>query len=301
MESTKATRREYLSFAAGAAAALALGSGGSVAAESAEKSASGKGKGLRIGMCDWSLGKQDVSVFDLAKEIGLDGVQVSVGRDDEMFLRDPEMQKKYLEASKRTGVAIASTGMPFLNSIPLMSEPKTAVWAADTIEITRRLGTEVILLAFFGKGELKAENKDDMRRVTELMAELAPRAKKAGVILGLENYLSVESDLAILDAVKSPALQVYYDIFNSHVTKGYDFRHEIRLLGHDRVCQVHLKEGSDYLGGSGKIDWPGVAAALKEIGYKGWLILETSFPHKDIVNDTRRNIDYVRKTFAGLA
>ena len=40
---------------------------------------------------------------------------------------------------------------------------------------------------------------------------------------------------------------------------------------------------------------------LKEIGYKGWLILETQSPSGDVVRDTQRNIEYVRKTFAGLA
>src|SRR5690349_9294810 len=109
------TRRECLGMAASATAAWALAG--------SEARAEEKSRRLRVGMCDWSLHKQDVSVFELAREIGLDGVQVSVGRRDEMFLRDPELQRKYREAARSTGVAIASTGMGFLNHIPLFSEP----------------------------------------------------------------------------------------------------------------------------------------------------------------------------------
>ena len=32
-------------------------------------------------------------------------------------------------------------------------------------------------------------------------------------------------------------------------------------------------------------------------GYRGWYVLETNSPSKDIVADTRANIDYVKKTF----
>ncbi len=294
MTSHGLTRRECLA-ATGAAAAWALSGTPARAAQEPRRG------GLRIGMCDWSMGRPDISAFELAKEIGLDGLQVSVGKaPNDLFLRDPKLQQKYLAASKATGVAIASTAMGLLNQVPFMSEPKTALWTADCIEVTRNLGTNIMLLAFFGQGELKAENKEDMRRTTESLIELAPRAEKAGVVLGIETYLGPDAHLQILDAAKSSAVQVYYDVYNSHVTKGYDPVSDIKRFGVQRVCQVHLKEGRNYLGESGQIDWPAVAAALKEIGYQGWLILETQSPSGDVIKDTRRNIEYVRKTFAAL-
>jgi len=63
---------------------------------------------------------------------------------------------------------------------------------------------------------------------------------------------------------------------------------------------VHIKEGPHYLGETGKPDWPAVVDALGEIGYRGWLVIETSSP-KDLLDDTRRNLAYVRKVFARLA
>jgi len=256
--------------------------------------------GIKVGMCDWSLTKRpNPSDFDLAKQIGLDGLQVSVGLPaNQLWLRRPEVQKEYLEAAKKTHLAIASTAMDVLNHVPLMSEPRAALWVADCIEATRNLGVGCVLLAFFGTGELKEENTADMRRVTEVLAELAPRAEKAGVILGVESYLTAEANLKILDAVKSKYVQVYYDFFNSGITKKHDVLKEIRLLGRDRICQVHFKEGPHLLGQSSQIDWPAIVGTLKEIGYGGWIVLETSSPSQDVVADTRTNLQYVRKLFA---
>lgn len=285
------TRREWLGGAA-AAAGLALGRwlpGASGRNESA---------GPCFGMCDWSIGRvTDPSAFELGRQIGLDGIEVSIGYPkDGLRLRQPAVQKEIADAARRYGMVIPSVAMGVLNDVPLMSEPRAALWVADAIHVAKNLGAGCILLAFFGRGELKAENEADMRRVTEVLTELAPRAEKAAVTLGIESYLTAEAHLKILDGVKSPRVQVYYDVYNSGVTRGYDVRAELRLLGPSRICQVHFKEGPDYLGG-GKVDWPGVAATLREIGYKGWIVLETSSPRKDAVADTRRNLEFARRLF----
>lgn len=285
------TRRECL-IGAASAAGLALG------VATRRTAAAPPTLGLKVGMCDWSMGRGDPSAFELAKAIGLDGVEVSVGYPkDKLWLRRPEVQKQYRDAARQAGLAIPSVAMGVLNDVPLMSEPRAAVWVADAIEAAKNLGAKSILLAFFGKGELRAENTEDMRRVTEVMQELAPRAEKAGVILGLETYLNADAHLSILEQVKSPAVQVYYDVFNSGVTRKHDVIRELKQIGRERICQVHFKEGGALLGQSGKIDWPAVAAALKEIDYRGWIVLETASP-QSVLTDTRTNLDYVRKLFA---
>jgi L-ribulose-5-phosphate 3-epimerase len=285
------TRRECLIGAASTLTGLTLG------ARFASALAAAGEAGIKVGMCDWSLRHQDVSAFEWARRIGLDGVQVSIGQPaDKLRLRQAPVQKEYLEASRKTGVAIPSVAMGVLNEVPLMSEPRAAVWVADTIEVTKNLAAGCILLAFFGKGELKEENKADMQRVIDVLAELAPRAEKAGVILGVESYLSAEAHLKILDAVKSKAVQVYYDVYNADHA-GHDYLKEIRLIGGERICQVHFKNGPKLLE-AGPINWTAVVATLKEVKYPGWIVLETSSPH-DLVTDTRANAQYVRKLFRG--
>jgi hypothetical protein len=43
-----------------------------------------------------------------------------------------------------------------------------------------------------------------------------------------------------------------------------------------------------------------IAAAMNEIKYKGWIVMETSSPSKDAVADAKRNAETIRKLF-GMA
>lgn len=290
----KQTRREMLAGSAAVAAGLVMG--GSLRRAVAEA----KQAGLRIGMCDWSMGcRAELTAFERAAKIGLDGVQVSMGdRDgkDNAKLRHPDLQKQYLAASKQHNVAICSVALGVLNQIPLKSEPYMALWTLDTIETAKNLAAPNILLPFFGKGELHADDETEMRRVTQVLKELAPRAEKAGVILGLENTITAEANLKIIEAVGSKAVQVYYDAYNL-MKEGQDPAREIRALGRRNICEIHFKEGNNYLGKTGQVDWPAVVAALRDIGYEGWITLETSNPSRDVVADTRKNMTYVRGLF----
>ena len=252
---------------------------------------------LRIGMCDWNLGKTaDVDAIRVAHEIGLNGVEVSLlSRNDTKYLRGQDIQDAYRTASLKYGIQIPSIAIGELNRVPLKSEPKTALWVADSIEAARNIGAKNILLAFFGNGELRMEDKDDITRVVDVLIELAPEAEKNGIILGLENTLSAEDNLRILERINSPAVQVYYDAKNS-ANNGYDILQEIRMLK-GYLCQAHLKNGKFPLSEKDNVDFIEVASAYKEIGYNGWYVLETSSPN-DLIADTRKNIQFVKKHYA---
>ena len=64
--------------------------------------AASKSRWFKIGACDWSLGKgADLAAFDVARQIGLDGVQVSLGSTkDDMHLHTAKVQKAYRVLSR---------------------------------------------------------------------------------------------------------------------------------------------------------------------------------------------------------
>ena len=95
----------------------------------------------------------------------------------------------------------------------------------------------------------------------------------------------------LVERVGHDAVRVYYDIGNS-TSNGYDVPAEIRMLG-DRICQFHFKDGGHYLG-EGNVAMKPVAEAMNAIGYKGWVVLETSVPSKDRDADFRKNANFVR-------
>ncbi|HEX8984812.1 MAG TPA: TIM barrel protein, partial [Bryobacteraceae bacterium] len=114
----------------------------------------------------------------------------------------------------------------------------------------------------------------------------------------LEDTISAEDNARILDRVGSRAVRVYYDVGNS-TNGGFDVVKEIRWLGKDRICQVHLKDRG-YMG-EGKIDFPAVMRALADIGYAGFANLETSSPSGSIDQDMKRNLAYIHKVMEETA
>jgi sugar phosphate isomerase/epimerase len=91
-------------------------------------------------------------------------------------------------------------------------------------------------------------------------------------------------------------VKVYYDVGNATNLYGFDAPREIRWLGRDRICQVHVMD-KGYLG-EGKVDVAEVIRALREIGFRGWVNLETTAPSGDVEADARRNLAYLRKLLA---
>lgn len=282
----------------------------------------------RVAMTDWNLGRSaDVEAVERAAEAGLMGVQVSIGTaPDSIPLRDPAVRQRYLEAGRRLGISFPSTAAgSILNRYPLKSEPQSAVYVIDAVEAAAALGAGCVLVAFFSEGDLRLRDAGgrlrdisdgpfsvyelDTRgvtRVVEAMRQIAPWAEDAGVILGLENTLTAEQNLEIIERIGSPAVQVYYDVGNS-TAYGYDVPAEIRLLGRDRICEIHIKEtlGLDQpewglLGGlpEGGVDFAAAAAAIRDIGYDGWFVLETSGRQNRFLEDTRANIAFVERLMA---
>src|SRR5687768_2203890 len=80
---------------------------------------------LQLGACDWSLGKVlNPEAFDRAKQIGLQGIQVSYNTGkDPAGLSIPATLQSIKEASQRTGIQISSLAIGELNRVPYKSEP----------------------------------------------------------------------------------------------------------------------------------------------------------------------------------
>lgn len=260
-------------------------------------SAKAKPPRFRIGACDWSIHQNSrVEALETAKRIGLDGVQVSLGSvDNDMHLRRPEIQEAYLVAAKKHGVQIGGLAIGELNNVPYKSDPRTEAWVSDSIDVAQALGVRVILLAFFGEGDLR-NDPPGQKVVIERLQKVAPKAEKAGVVLGIESWLSAKEHMDIIRAVGSKNVQVYYDVCNSN-DRGYNIYDEIRWLGREQICEIHLKENGALIG-KGKVDFREVRKAVDDIGYRGWLQIEGAVPDKaDMLESYVQNNRYVRSVF----
>ena len=238
-----------------------------------------------------------VEAVALAAKLGFDGVQVSLGRkpaSDKLPMDDASIQAQYLAAAKQHGIALSGTCLDILHVDHLKDNKQAQKWVADSIPITANLKADVVLLPFFGKASLT--NHVEMDYVAGVLKELAPAAEKAGVTLGLEDTISAEDNVRIMERAGSPAVKVYYDVGNS-TNGGFDVVKEIRWLGAQRICQMHLKDNPHYLG-EGRIDFPAVMKAITDIGFQGFANLETDCPSKSVENDMTRNLKFIRALLA---
>jgi sugar phosphate isomerase/epimerase len=251
-----------------------------------------------IGACDWSLGMRGkTNALAVAKQLGLDGVQVSMGSvDNDLELRRPEIQRAYREAAVANGVRIGGIALDLMNQVPYKSDPRTEQWVSDSIDVARALGVRVVLLAFFDKGDLR-NDADGQAEVVRRLKRVAPKAEQHGVVLGIESWLSAPEHVRILDAVGSRNVQVYYDLANS-TERGYDVLAEIRQLGRERICEFHAKENG-FLLGKGRIDFPAVRKAMDDIGYTGWIQIEGAVPKgQPLVESHVQNVRFMRAHFS---
>jgi sugar phosphate isomerase/epimerase len=157
------------------------------------------------------------------------------------------------------------------------------------------LGVKVVLLAFFGNGDLVGD-EPGTQEVIRRLKQVAPKAEKAGVIFGLESWLSAEDTMRIIDRVGSPAVKMYYDVCNS-TDRGYDICKEIRWLGKKRICEFHMKENGSLLG-HGKVNLERVRDAINDIGYQGWMQIEGAVPPgAQLLESYTANCQYLRGLF----
>ena len=228
---------------------------------------------FKIGACDWSIGRrQQLNALDLAKSIGLDGVQVSFDDVGAQYdLRKEEVRRQYAARAKELGIEISSLAMGILNGVPYATEASAEQWVVECIDVMEKMGQKIVLLAFFGKGDIKG-SPQLQAAVIQRLKKVAPAAERAGVILGIESWLDVDEHLRLLEGIASPAVKVYYDVANME-KMGYDIYKEIRRLGKDRICQFHCKENASLLG-EGRVDFRKIKEAVDEIGWSGWLIIE---------------------------
>jgi len=274
-----------------------------------------------IGMCDWNLGQSaDPSYIPLAGKVGLQAIQVSVGTTpDNIPLREDSVRQQYLQLGQKHNIRFCSVAAgSILHRNAMTTDPKNAIFVIDALEAASVLGAGNVLVALFGDGDLlqidesgnytnipankfaeyKWKEKEVERLIKVIKQQLVPRAEDLGVVIGLENSLTANQNLQIIDEIGSSMVQVYYDIANSW-RRGYDVPGEIRHIGNERMCEVHIKnEGSRLIyGNEGVVDMGRCAAALKAIGFDKWFVLETSGRSGRFEEDTMANIDYVREVF----
>jgi sugar phosphate isomerase/epimerase len=229
-------------------------------------------------------GADDSDRFLLAKRLGLEGVEVMVTHQQ---LMDPEQKRlrDLVRARDVSGIEIPSLLLADHDVERGISRPEPVLAAEAAKDIRRvvdwavELGAGVILVPFFEAAEIVTEA--DFQRAVCGFRELCPPTFAKGVHLCCECTLAADELLRLAEEIGSEGFGCYFDTANV-VFLGMDTATEIRKLG-SLIKQVHVKDCRIFPGdcrlGQGLVDLTESAAALREIGYDGWLVGEfTEYP-----------------------
>ena len=231
----------------------------------------------KIGICDWDVQATGrLNSIAIAKELGFEGVQVSYQIEGDDALIHKENRPRFLNAAKESGVEIASFCIGMMNSRPLATTPEAIGWVEDCISAMVEMNVDQVLIPFFGNADM-TRYTDHLPLVIEKLKYLAPIAERHKKILSIESTLSAEEHIAMLDAIGSNAVRIYYDVANGALyNKNNDIFHEMELLGKRQlISQIHFKENNRRLG-EGDINFIKVCETLEKIGYHDWVIVEGS-------------------------
>jgi hexulose-6-phosphate isomerase len=201
---------------------------------------------MKFGTLQGVLKEPLETVFATAARLGFDGVELDWSaaedaRGDGKFAAGQRAAIR--ERARQAGVEISSVAAHFLNAgglgsaEPTMRETGLAA-VREGIGLCADLGARVLLVPFFGAGELKGGA--DTEQLVRYLQALAPEAEARGVRLGVESTLPAREVARLVDEVGSAWVGSYWDMGNA-MWLGYDDIEEIDTLG-ERIVAVHVKE-----------------------------------------------------------
>lgn len=251
---------------------------------------------MKIGAMDGVLAKPWSDLFDEAARLGFDGVELNVRLEDYLGSEvwSAAGRRALRERSQRAGVEIASVCMSSVAG--LMTDPATHEQGARVLADLRRfcdeLGAGVILFPMIKHSDQSEE--EALRLWSDGFRAAFAQSAGCRAKVGMESVgrvgRSAAQMLEVIARVGSPDLGVYYDVGNA-AFQGYDGIAELTELG-ERVVQIHMKEIRAEMG-KGKLDFPRIMAAIRAIGFDGYLVLETD-PGDDPAGNAARNLAFLR-------
>ena len=233
---------------------------------------------MKYGIRDGLLKEPLDTMFTVAKEIGFDGIEYCIGGDYKSSLLWQDGGSEKLKAlADKDGMEISSLSPGVFSSLhPVVSDAAKRAEGQEmlthTIEVCPSLGAKHILVPMF-PDDADQWQEETWKMLVDGFKSLAEVAEKHEVLLELETRFNADQLLMVIDRIGSQYVKVYYDVANT-TNLGLDAPAELRQLG-DQVGIIHVKDTDRSMLGEGKVDFKDVSDALRDIGYDGWLVLET--------------------------
>jgi alpha-L-rhamnosidase len=259
----------------------------------------------KVSVCDWMiLKRQKIGAFNLAKEIGTDGVEVDMGGlgkkiDFENKLNDRKAQEQFIAECNRLGLQISSIAMSAFYGQSFAKRDNYLALTEETIGAMKALKVKNCFLPL--------TNITDMQKdpqlyglVVDRLKTIAKKAEDAGVVIGIETSMPAKDEARLIDKVASPSIRSYVNVSTILKRKG-DICKELETLGKNRIVQIHITNtDGNWLQNDPAVNMTEIKKTLDKMGWSGWLVIERSRDTKDVHNvkwNYGANAAYLKKMF----
>ncbi len=243
---------------------------------------------MRIAIAHPALGSEGIDeAFARAARAGADGVEMHyaspamatalTGGDHAAALR---------AAAKDAGVDACALCLDCLRGEPALigraeMVERTQEFLGRAIAAAAEVDAAMLVLPFYGKNMIETEQ--ELSRALDALLDAVETAEEAGVTLVIETTLAFHQQEFLLSHLgSSQAVGVACNTAVAEARK-LDAPTGLRQLGPGGLSLVRLRDvrlaagqppDFDVALGSGDVDFPGVARALKAIGYEGWVVVD---------------------------
>ena len=196
------------------------------------------------------------------------------------------LRRRLLDA----GVQIFSLNPTFLdlNIISLNPAIRAAsvAEAKENVKLAADLDAEVVVLAAGRRHPLIPSPYQQAEEVAvEAIGECVSLAAEMGITIGIENvpglFVSTGSQIArLVESIGSTNCRVVFDVANAHMVEdpASGLREVAPYLALVHYCDTRKDAWAHLPVGMGEVDFAASTQVLREVGYTGPVILETTYP-----------------------
>jgi sugar phosphate isomerase/epimerase len=222
----------------------------------------------------------------------------------------PQRRKELRTQAERNGLSIIGLHWLLAKTTGLMltspEEPVRAATAAYIVELARccaELGGDILVFGSPAQRRIPAgaTKEQATQWAVDTYGRAAPEIERLGVKLCVEPLSPPEADfmntaaegMEVVRRVGSPAFKLHLDV-KAMSTEG-DSAVELIRRHRAEMYHFHANDPNKRGPGFGDTDFVPIFAALKEIGYKGWVSVEVFDYTPDPETIATKSLEYMRR------
>ena len=260
----------------------------------------------RVAACDWMmLKRQKLGEFQLAKDIGADGVEVDMGPLGQRVLfdnklRETHFQQLFRRTADSLGIAVPSMAMSGFFAQSFLKRENYKDLIDDCLNAMDVMGAQVAFLPLGGSGDEWKQAGEARQEMVRRLHEVGEMALSRGKTIAIRTQQDARADLVLLKAVDSEGVKIYFNLQDA-VDQGRCVCKELKRLGRENIAQIHASlTDSVTLDKDPRIDLRKVKRTLDKMKWRGWLVVERSRNAQDVRNvkgNFGTNVAYLKEIF----